>query len=172
MELDQFSVIADWYHSAILELIAVKGFRSDARWIAKRLGITVSEANTAIERLLNLEMLKRKKSGKLVNAVGSQTTLTKTPHTSQAQRRLQKQVLEMALSALEEIPVEKRSQTSVTMAINKKRLPEALEYIRRFRRDLSQFLEQDLDKDEVYHLGISLYPVTRTQSTGEKNEIN
>ncbi len=168
LEIDRFAVIADWYHSAILELTQTKGFQSNPRAIARRLGITVTEVHAAIERLVNVGMLKRRGNGRLVNIAGSQTSLGTVPHSSAAQRRLQKQILQMAMDALESIPVEKRSQTSMTMAINTRRLPEAMEIIRRFRRQLSQLLEQDSDRNEVYHLAVSLYPVTQPKNRSEK----
>ena len=44
IDADQFKIISDWYHYAILELTAVAHFRADTKWIAKTLGITASEA--------------------------------------------------------------------------------------------------------------------------------
>ena len=48
----------------------------------------------------------------------------------------------------------------MTMAINKEKLPEAKERIKKFRRELSQFLNEGETNNEVYNLSISLYPVT------------
>lgn len=39
LSMDQFAIIADWYHFAILNLINTPGFKSDISWIAKRLGL-------------------------------------------------------------------------------------------------------------------------------------
>ncbi len=41
---DTFAVISDWYHYAILELTYIDGFKSDAGWIALRLGISKAQA--------------------------------------------------------------------------------------------------------------------------------
>ncbi len=48
--LDAFTVIADWYHYAILELISISDFKYDFSWIANQLEISVTEARQAVER--------------------------------------------------------------------------------------------------------------------------
>jgi uncharacterized protein (TIGR02147 family) len=57
VSVDIFNVIADWYHYAILELLTVRDFQKSPAWIAKALGISVSEVNFALERLLRLGLL-------------------------------------------------------------------------------------------------------------------
>lgn len=157
---DTFSVISDWYHFAILELTYLKNFRSQVAWIARALSINVAQANAAIERLLRLNLLTFDSTGTWKNTSGSHTNLN-DDNKAAAYRKLQKSVLEMALSALAEVPIEERDQTAMTMAINTKRLPEAIEAITEFRRKISAICEQDTERDQVYQLGISLYPLTR-----------
>lgn len=159
MSRDSFAVISDWYHYAILELTHVSAFRSEPKWIAKSLGISVNEANAAIDRLIRLGMMKKNSDGRLKNISGNNTNIDHEMRDI-AKRNLQKQILEQALRALEEVPLERRNQTSMTMAINSNRLPGAIEMTSKFRRKLSAFLEQDDDRDEVYHLSISLFPTT------------
>ncbi|RYZ69031.1 MAG: DUF4423 domain-containing protein, partial [Proteobacteria bacterium] len=54
---DQFRLIADWYHMAILSLTKLKGSKPDPRWIARRLGISAEEANLALSRLVRMKLL-------------------------------------------------------------------------------------------------------------------
>jgi uncharacterized protein (TIGR02147 family) len=159
LSLDSFAVISEWYHYAILELTQVQNFRSDSKWMAKTLGITVSEVNAAVERLLRLNMLARNSGGHLRNTSGNNTNIDGEMR-DLAKRNLQKQILELALRALDQTPLERRNQTSMTMAIHSKRLPEAVEMIADFRRRLSAFLEQDQERNDVYQLSVSLFPTT------------
>ncbi len=163
LALDHFQMIADWYHYAILELVSVEGFESSPRYIARMLGISVNEANAAIERLLRLEYLELAADGSWTNHSGNNTTLG-NDFTATAFRKLQKQVLEMALVALEEVPIEQRDQTSMTMAIDSAQLPEAKKMIKEFRRSFCDVLQKSTHRDSVYHLGVSLYPVTRRKN--------
>src|SRR4051812_45475661 len=65
LSLDAFRIISDWYHYAILELTLASEFKSEAAWISKQLGISVTETKLAIERLLSLELL-RVENGKYI----------------------------------------------------------------------------------------------------------
>lgn len=159
MALDHFQVISDWYHFAILELIAVDGFKPKISWIARSLGITVSEVNAAIERLQRLELLEIRKDGKWIDRAGDVTSV-QSEFTATALRKFQAQILSKAILALEEVPIELRDNTGMTMAIDQDLLPEAKNRIKRFRRELCAFLQSGEKKNAVYQMGIALYPIT------------
>lgn len=165
ISVDTFAVVADWYHFAILELISTKDFRNDPLWIADTLGISEQSAKEAISRLERLELVTIATDGTL--RCEENFTTVGNPFNHGAFQILQKAVLQKALLALDEVPVEERDQSSVTMAIDSKLLPEAKERIRVFRRQLTAFLQKSDNKDCVYHLGLSLYPVTRKVNKGE-----
>ena len=157
---DSFQLISDWYHYAILELISVKNFSLEPQTIAKSLGIKVIEANDALERLHRLGMISKNKKGQIITTPKNHTTVG-TAHKSEALRKLQKQILTMAITALDETPIEERDQSAMTMAIDTRLIPEAKEKIKTFRRDLCAFLESGSKKDRVYHLSLSLYPISK-----------
>ncbi len=73
LQLEYFKVISDWYHYALIELTNLDGFQNSPEWIAFKLGITVNQAKSAVERLLNLELLELK-GGKLRPTSGGNTT--------------------------------------------------------------------------------------------------
>jgi|HubBroStandDraft_6_1064221.scaffolds.fasta_scaffold06722_5 hypothetical protein len=56
-DLDTFQFLSIWYHYAILELSHIEGFKTDSRWIATTLGISVEDVNIALQRLLRLGLL-------------------------------------------------------------------------------------------------------------------
>ena len=159
--VDHFQVIADWYHYAILELITVKTFRPSPLWIAKTLGISVPETHDAIDRLVRLGFIEVRQNGKKwVNVSGHNTTVGHS-FTATAFRQMQRQILEKALLALEEVPLEKRDQTTMTMAIDTSLLPQAKIKLKSFRRRLCKFLQKNEKKrDQVYLLSMSLFPAT------------
>lgn len=158
---DAFAVIADWYHFAILELFTIDGFLPTSTYIARNLGITKIEALDALARLERLKLI-RKDRIKGYRLVQGENTTTQFPGSSVALRKLQKQVLSMALSALDEVPVTLRDQSTMTMAIDSSLLPEAKEKIKNFRRELCAFLQKkQRGRNSVYQLSLSLYPVTK-----------
>jgi len=170
--LDTYAIVSDWYHYAILELIRVKDFKSEVAWVARTLSITRSEVRIAVERLRQAGMLEITSDGKWIDTAGQFATNISGELTSAASRKLQKQILEKSICALEEVPVEKRNHTSMTMAINPEALEEAKEMITKFRRELCAFLESYPDPTHVYNLAISLYPISQNTNSGEPNELS
>lgn len=161
LESETFSLISSWYHYAILELTKVKGFQGDANWIANSLGIRHAEASEAIRRLFELEMLVEKEDGSWVEGKSTDVTNIGEDMSSAGKKAFQKDILKMAETALEEVPYEERSQTSMTFAVDSARLPEAMDLIKEFRRKMSDFMSKGEQQDRVYQLGVSFYPVTQ-----------
>jgi uncharacterized protein (TIGR02147 family) len=167
LSIDLFRVIADWYHSAILELTFEKNFKADPRWISQELDISITEAKLALERLLKLGLLEEK-SGRVSKSQERFTTADKHL-TNAALKRNQKQILEKAIYSLENDPIEERSHSSMTMAIDPKNLPAAKKLISQFNRSLCDLLESG-EQQRVYNLGISLYPVQKKNKSDQNKE--
>ncbi|MBY0472244.1 TIGR02147 family protein [bacterium] len=160
---DHFQVISDWYHFAILELASIDGFEPNSRWIAKTLGLSVAESQAAIERLVRIGYIGIEASGQWKVLEAHTTTLgsLESDETNAALQQMQKQILQMAIAAMENIPMEMRDQSAMTMAVDSSLLPMAKEKIKKFRRELCALLESGKKRDAVYQLSVSLYPVTK-----------
>lgn len=172
LSIDSFQIIAEWYHYAILELTHVDAFQSNTKWVAARLGISVSEVNAAIERLQRLDMLKIDASGKWKD-VSEFVTNIKTDLSTVAKRKHQQQILKQAEIALEEVSLDLRDQTSMTMAIATEHLPAFKAKIGKFRRELCAFAASQESKDQVYHLSVSFFPVTQiTETTSRRRNYH
>ena len=163
--IDSFALISDWYHYAILELLKIDSFESNPSWIAKRLGITKSEANIAIERLIRMELIEVDAQNNWKDTSGGSTTNIENGLTSVGSRKLQEQVLQKAITALQTVDISKRDNTSMTVAINTKDMLAAKEMIKEFRRNLTDFLERTGNEtpNDVYHLGVAFYPITNNE---------
>ena len=68
----------------------------------------------------------------------------------------------------DEFPVHEHS--SVTLAVDSNRLPEITRKIATFRSELLELLRQDQNRDDVYRLEISLFPITRAQPDKENED--
>lgn len=160
LSIDYYRVIADWYHTALMEMTYLKGFKPDSRYISKQLGITPAEAKLALERLVNLGLL-TKKNGKIVKT--NEKLSTQDRHiTTPALRKNQKQFLEKAIHSLENDPIEIRSNTNMTMAIDSSKIEVAKKMIREFQMTLSNFLESG-KRDKVYSMSVALYPLQKKE---------
>ncbi len=168
--LDIFNIISDWHHYALLELIKLDQYKNlnvAKEAMALTLGITLTELEDAVHRMVSVGLLKvHIPSGAIENTEQSSSSVFHAS-TSKAHKNHQKQILEKAIDALDKIPITERSQTSMTVAIDKEKLPQAQEMIKDFRRKLSRFLSHSENLDDVYHLSISLYPVTHQYKSKE-----
>lgn len=157
LTLEMFKTISEWQHLAILELTTCKGFKSDARWMATRLGISVHEVNEAVSRLKALELLEEQGST-LRKTEFHVSALSNVPDA--ALRTHAKQILSKALTSLDEQSQDVRDITSMTMAIDPKLLPEAKRMILLFRRRLCKFLERG-ERSEVYVFSPALFRLSQ-----------
>lgn len=162
LKLDTFAIISDWYHYAILELTFVPNFKADSKWISRKLSITVEEAKTAVERLQRLGLL-IEENGSLIKSSRGLTNQSEVD-TSVAHRELQRQIINKALDAIDNCPADLKGITSMTMAIDMNKLPEARQLVRQFRRKMCALLE-DGEQNQVYNLAIQLYPITKKQES-------
>ncbi len=159
LSLDAFSVISDWHHFALLELTFTTGFKSNPSWIAGILGVPVTEIKSAIARLKRLGLIEVRE-GRLAKTNTYITNGVAGVDTSTGHKQLQRQVLQRALDAIDNTPPEEKDITSMTLAIDVDRIPEARKIIKKFRRDICQFLENG-KRTRVYNLGVQLYPISK-----------
>lgn len=153
---DVFRIISDWYHFAILELTFVRGFKSNPKWISKRLGISQHEASQALLRLKRLKLLKQ--TGQTLQKT-NKSIRTTNDVPSDALKEFMRQLLQKAIESLSFQDVHTRDCTSMTMAIDPKRMVKAKQMIQEFRRNLCTYLENG-DRTEVYCFAAQLFRLT------------
>ena len=162
LDEDQFRIVSDWYHYAILSLSGIKSNQADPKWIAGRLGITEFVAAEAFERLERLKLIERKGKG-FRQLSKPLTTSHDTPNS--ALRHFHKQNLALAEKAIDEVPVKKRDFGGLTLAFDKKKLPKAKKMLLNFRRRFWKEMENEsLNPNSVYTLGIQFFPVSKERS--------
>lgn len=155
LTLDAFQIISDWYHYAILELIATKNFKPDVKWVAKTLGLQVILVEAAIERLKRLELLEIKDDGTWIDTGGFVVSPDGIP--SESIRKFHSQVLEKAQLAIQTQKVETRDFSNMILAFDKSKIGEAKKVIKEFRRKFSELTGNIENKDSLYNLSINFF---------------
>ncbi len=161
LSTDQFRAVGEWQHFAILALMKSKDFKNSPAWIARRLSISVASVEQALTRLKRLELVSEGKNGILKRTSHSVSSTDEVVNL--AVRKSHLDDLELIKDKLAHIGLEKRDSTSITMAIDPKKIPEAKKVIREFRDRLSSLLETG-EKTEVYKMSLHLFPLTDTES--------
>lgn len=158
---EEFRLVADWYHFAILEMTYKKDFRPEARWIAARLGIGHMQAKLAVERLRDLGLLEES-AGRWRKVRSVLDTKDKTK-TSASHRARQFQILEKSRFSLENDPITERNHTGVTFCADPARIAVAKEKIQKFLWELTAFLEGE-NPSRIYEINVQLFPLERKKS--------
>lgn len=158
---EQFSVVADWYHFAILDLATTVDFQSSPQWIAKRLGLKAFEVEAAIHRLIKVGLMT--KTGGVLKKSKSNIDLPTTRSTT-AVREHHKQMMARASEQLEKTDqksFQKRMICSVTFAASAKRIEQGRKKVLEFQQELADFMSGGDECDEVFQLNIQFFPHTR-----------
>lgn len=149
---DEFKIVSDWVHPAILELSSLKSFDGDPKKVAARLGVSVADAKAALQRLLQVGMF-RLEGGRFIRT-SSNFRLSATP--SAAIRGFHRQHLKKAEQALDTQDISVRDFAGATLAIEAKMIPRAKALIRRFSLEMNQLMTTE-KADSVYHLAVQFY---------------
>jgi uncharacterized protein (TIGR02147 family) len=155
----QFQLFSDWRHIAVRELAAVKGFRPDAHWVAKKLGkaVTEREAEESLNLLAMLGLLKKTANGFAQSDVNITTSdevrslLVKNYH---------HQMIRMAGTALDFLPAGKRDVSSITIPIHVRDFPRLKEQIQLMRKEILNLAAEPGTGEEVVQVNIQLFPLT------------
>lgn len=161
LQEDQFKLICEWYHIAILNLARLKRHSADPKWIARRLGISEVEAKGALnvlERLVLIEIKREKivRTSAPVKAGGDEP--------STWIRKYHRQNLRLAEESLERDPITRRVVSALSFPMNAKTLPLAEKKIAAFKHEMAELFETP-NTDDVYTISIQLFPVTRGEKT-------
>lgn len=157
IDADVFMAVADWFHYALLEATFIKDFQLNPQNAATLFNLPIEVASSAIERLVRLKLLQQVE-GRYIKAAKF-TTNSSTVITSRAHKQLQRQLMDKARSAIDDIAQQEKDITSLTLALNADRLPEARELIKEFRRSFAQLLSGQ-SATRVYNLTVQLFPVS------------
>jgi uncharacterized protein (TIGR02147 family) len=160
LRADRIKFLLDWHHAVIRELVATRDFKEDAVWLAKRLGnkITEAQAKESLELLERLQILQRNASGKLEQREPLLTSSDEVP--SHVIRSLHRTYLRKAINSIFAVPIDKRELSGLVISIPQHRMKEVKEEIKEFRKKLNRKYGLDRDGDEVFFIGLYLFPVT------------
>lgn len=158
LSMDEFNVIQDWYNFAILEMVRLDNFEPCKKWIAKKISITESDAELALDRLIRLGLLIKNEDGSLVKS-SDVVSLLPTTLSTIAMRERQKQILNRSINTLDSVEFSKRDQSAITLCIDSELLPEIKMKIKKMRRTLANYITKNNKKrDQVYELSVSFFP--------------
>jgi len=155
---DEFRVVSDWQHLAILTLMELPQFHFDLEWIANQLGIGVETVGLAIGRMLGLKMISLV-DGRLQK---SASYVSYTVDTSEANQNFHQQVLDKHASAIKGRRTSDRILNSGFISIDESQIGEVRLFIDEFCDAFDQKFSMHanhMNKNSVYSFGIQFCKV-------------
>jgi uncharacterized protein (TIGR02147 family) len=159
-----FKVLSEWEHCATLTLFDLSDFIFSVQEISSRLNITPNRSEVVIFNLLASGLLVKSEDGNITRAHSSIRTTEDIK--SHALRLGHIEVLDIGKNKLDEIEVELRDFSAMTIALSLNKVPEAKTIIREFRQKMSSLLKEGY-KTDVYQMAIQFYPLTKTKKQME-----
>ncbi len=162
LEQDEFALISEWFHFALLSLLECRGLRrATAATLAKRLGLPIHKTRAALDRLCRLSLIQQR--GSYFSLSGPLQLSSSDELRSLAIQRAHLEDLELSRQGLLDVEPSLRDFTSITMGIDVTKIPQAKRLIRQFRDELAGLLETAPreNRSEVYKLCVHLFPLTR-----------
>jgi uncharacterized protein (TIGR02147 family) len=150
-----------WYNSVIRELICQHDLKDDYSKIARFVypKITHKQAREAIELLLRLKLVGRRDDGSYFLIDKAITTGPEV--TSLAVRNFNRTMIELAGSALDSVPVERRHASGITMGIPAEGYDVLVSEIYAFKDRITQIANSFDQNTKVYQLNIQLFPLSK-----------
>lgn len=158
LNADFFESTYSWVHPILLEALKLPNTSRNLPMLAELFGMSVEKIEQTISFLESHQILQKNLHGP--GYTTSNLTTVQIPYTSDLRRNLQKKYLEMAQKALEEIPLEKRDNSTLTVAIHTDDIPAMKDIIREARLKIHRLAEKRKHQlNAVYNFSSALYPV-------------
>ncbi|MDB5037478.1 MAG: hypothetical protein JWQ35_1006 [Bacteriovoracaceae bacterium] len=164
LSVELFSVISDWYHLAIKNMLDLDHFEFTPTNIARRLGISKIEVELAIERLIRLEMIEVDSAHKGKYRKVKDHTIVRSAVPNEALRKFHRQMLQKAIESLETQTPREKMIGSETFAISEEVLPKATEIAEEFFKKMAALSCKSKKRTQVYHLSVQFFNLTKGKS--------
>lgn len=157
----ELKFLSHWWIAAVRAFLEVTQGVAIPQKIAQSLIPPISEAQVqeALTLLQDLGLVQKIASARL--QLTEPHLSVSGPRKAQAVRQFQKQVIELSAQALENISVEQRDISTLTMAMDGECLQDIKELTREFRRQIQKRVEESIKPDRIVQMNIAIFPLAQ-----------
>lgn len=171
---DAAKVLADWHAFAILELMRLKEFRPDVRWIARVLGVEPDAIKIALQHLIRLGFLQMAAPGQWLDLTGG-AVHREEEFTLLALERMARRTHSLQLASVRNAPDAPRLHGAVTLAVDARELNRLLALAERFLAEARQSLSTNSGMDgtpargdRLYQIEVHCFPISTTDPSANQ----
>ena len=161
LDLDLFRAVSNWYHFALIELIKIStGKNNSVSHFSERLGISETEINLALGRLMRLELISHPKKGYVAS---QDTVIADQGIPSEAVKNFHRQIIEKSIQAMALQTASERYGYSATLPVKVNSVERAKKLIKKFRSDFAKEISDHEGGEEIYGLSLQFFKLTQTK---------
>lgn len=159
---DSQAFYSKWYYTAIRELIGVYSFSGDYDQLASLLvpSVKVSEVKKGVELLEKLGFIEKDENGRYRQT--NKFITSGDEGQGSVVRVFQRDTIQLASNALEQIPKELRDISTITTALSPKGFTKLRDKISEFRNEVLRIAHNEENATAVYHINFQLFPISKT----------
>jgi uncharacterized protein (TIGR02147 family) len=164
VESAQYAYYEKWYYAVVRELLGFFPCRDDYRALARMTepAITPAEAERAVNLLLELGLARRNAEGFLEKVDAVVTTGYEARSLAVNQYMLE--TMDLAKAALDDLPREERSLSSVTLSVPEDGYRMIEEKIKTLRRELLEIARNTPEPRRVVQVNFQIFPVSKVMA--------
>ena len=165
LQAAELKLLESWWIPAVRAYLELNGGVVNVKQIAKDIcpPITEEQATDAIEILKEVGLVKKLASGRL--ALTDAHLTVGGPEKAKAVRHFQRQVLGLASDALDNVPVDERNISTLTVSVDQSCFEDLGDMLREFRRLVQKRIDEAKNPDRVMQLSMAFFPVARKKDS-------
>jgi uncharacterized protein (TIGR02147 family) len=161
VDLEYFETLSDSNIFVLLEMIQLKDFKPDLKWLAARLNLTEIKTDLLVRRMIQLGILEVTEKGDWIDKIGSFDYRGGIP--SLIVQKYQKKIIEKAHCSLSEQSIEKRDCASNIMSFSSDKIDQVRDILRETRKKVASLSMASESKDAVYCLSTQFFSMTNLE---------
>lgn len=161
VESDKYEFYQKWYYTTVREILHLHPFKDDYEWLANMVepAITPTEAKKAVHLLERLSFIKRNEAGYF--ELTTRFITTGLEWRSIAIRSFQKEVMNLAIQAVDRIPKEERDISTVTLTLDDSCFEIVRDRVAALQKELVEISSTCEDVNRVYQVNLQVFPISK-----------
>lgn len=167
---DQYDYFESWVNPVLRELAPKMKGATPAKMAEEiEYGVDTAEVKKALALLQKVNLIQKNDKGNYVQQSKSITT-GNLDVASLAVRDMHRQMGELAVKSLDEVPVDERDISGMTLGVSEIAFHKIVQEIADFRRRIGAIVNEDSGSERVYRMNVQLFPLTKNFIDGGKDE--
>ena len=165
---EMYEYFSSWWNIVLREEMNILPYSGNARDLASKLlpPITEAQAKRSVRLLQNLGMISKDDDGKY--RLKSDFVTTDGMVQAIAVRSFQKDMIRLAMEALDRVPRENRDISTLTISTSRECLEVIRERLAELRREIMDLVRREEKTEEVFQLNFQIFPLTQNTTRGKK----